>query len=99
MTNILLQNLFTSLPDTTVVFYFYLELQNSEFSKTDWVSSQILHMIFFQKFRIIQCIFWELWTKHSANRICQTLLIQLTSLFYISSCRPPIEANPIGLVQ
>jgi hypothetical protein len=31
------QNLFTSLPDTAVVFYFYLELQNSKSSKTSWV--------------------------------------------------------------
>jgi hypothetical protein len=45
MRNILLQNLFTSLPDTEVVVYFYLELQNSEFSKTSWVGSQILYII------------------------------------------------------
>jgi hypothetical protein len=58
------QNLFTSLPDTAVVFYFYLEIQNSEFSKTSWVGSQILYMIFYRKFSTIQCISWELWTKH-----------------------------------
>jgi hypothetical protein len=28
------KNLFTSLPDTVVVFYFYLELQNSKSSKS-----------------------------------------------------------------
>jgi hypothetical protein len=58
------QNLFTSLPDTAVVFYFYLELQNSKSSKTNWVSSQILYMIFYQKLSIIKYVFWELWTKH-----------------------------------
>jgi hypothetical protein len=58
------QNLFTSLPDTAVVFYFYLELQNSELSKTSWVSSQISYMILFQNFSSIQCVFWELWTRH-----------------------------------
>jgi Ca2+/Na+ antiporter len=99
MRNILLQNLFTSLPDTVVVFYFYLELQNSKFSKTSWVGSQILYMSFYQKFSIIQYVFSELWMKHEAIRICQILLTQLTSLFYISSCGPPIEENPIGLVQ
>jgi hypothetical protein len=57
-------NLFTSLPDTAVVFYFYLELQNSELSKTSGVSSQISYMIFCQKFSSIQFIFWELWMKH-----------------------------------
>jgi hypothetical protein len=46
------QNLFTSLLDTAVVFYFYLELQNSEFSKTSWVGSQIQYLIFCQKFSI-----------------------------------------------
>jgi hypothetical protein len=60
----LLQNLFTSLPDTAVVFYFYLELQNSEFSKTSWVGSKILYKKFFQKLSIVQYVFWELWTKH-----------------------------------
>jgi hypothetical protein len=64
MRNILVQNLFTSLPDTAVVFYFYLELQNSKSSKTNWVSSQILYMIFYQKLSIIKYVFWELWTKH-----------------------------------
>jgi hypothetical protein len=64
MRNILSQNLFTSLPDTAVVFYFYLELQNSEFSKTSWVGSQILYMIFCQKFSVVHYVFWELWTKH-----------------------------------
>jgi hypothetical protein len=59
-----MQNLSTSLPNTAVVFYFYLELQNTEFSKTSWVSSKILYMIFCQKFSTVQCIFWELWTKH-----------------------------------
>jgi hypothetical protein len=63
MRNTVVQNLFTSLPDTAVVFYFYLELQNSEFSKTSWVSSKILYMILCQKFSIIQYVFWELWTK------------------------------------
>jgi hypothetical protein len=96
MRNIVVQNLFTSLPDIAILFYFYLELQNSEFSKTSWVSSQILYMSFCQKFSIIQYIFWELWKKHQANRICQILLTRLTSLFHISSCRHPIEANPIG---
>jgi hypothetical protein len=64
MRNILLQNLFTSLPDTAVVFYFYLELHNSKFSKTSWVGSQILYMIFYQKFSMVQYVFWESWTKH-----------------------------------
>jgi hypothetical protein len=64
MRNILLQNLFTSLPDTTVVFYLYLELQNSEFSKTSWVGSQILYMIFCQTFSIVQYVLRELWMKH-----------------------------------
>jgi Ca2+/Na+ antiporter len=64
MRNILLQNLLTSLPDTAVVFYFYLELQDSEFSKTSWVGSQILYMMFCQKFSMVQYVFWELWTKH-----------------------------------
>jgi hypothetical protein len=64
MRNIVVQNLFTSLPDTAVVFYFYLELQNPEFSKTSWVSSKILYLILCQKFSIIQYMFWELWTKH-----------------------------------
>jgi hypothetical protein len=64
MRNILVQNLFTSLPDTAVVFYFYLELQNSKSSKTSWVSSKILYTICFQKLSIIQYVFWELWTKH-----------------------------------
>jgi hypothetical protein len=50
------QNLFTSLPDTVVVFYFYLEILNTEFSKTSWVSSQIFYMIFCQKLSIIQCV-------------------------------------------
>jgi hypothetical protein len=52
----LVQNLFTSLPDTAVVFYFYLELQNSKSSKTSGVSSQILYMIFYQKFSIMQAM-------------------------------------------
>jgi hypothetical protein len=64
MRNILLQNLFTLLRDTAVVFYFYLELHNSEFSKTSWVGSQILYMIFCQKISIVQYVFWDLWTKH-----------------------------------
>jgi hypothetical protein len=57
-------NLFTSLPDTAVVFYFYLELQNSELSETSWVSSKILYMIFCQNFSTVPCTFWELWMKH-----------------------------------
>jgi hypothetical protein len=61
---IFVQDLFTSLPDTAVLFYFYLELQNSKSGKTSWVSSQILYMIFCQKLSIIQHIFWEIWTKH-----------------------------------
>jgi hypothetical protein len=64
MRNILLQNLFMSLPDTAVVFYFYLELQNSEFSKTSWVGSQILYMILCQKYSIVKYGFWELLTKY-----------------------------------
>jgi hypothetical protein len=43
------QNLFTSLPDTAVVFYFYLELQNSKLSTTSWVGSKILNMICLSK--------------------------------------------------
>jgi hypothetical protein len=62
--SIVVQNLFTSLPDIAVVFYLYLELQNSEFSKTSWVSSQVLYMIFCKLFSTIKCIFWELWKKH-----------------------------------
>jgi hypothetical protein len=60
MRNILLQNLFTSLPDTAVVFYFYLDLQNSEFSKTSWVGSQILYMIFCQKFALFSMYSWSM---------------------------------------
>jgi hypothetical protein len=64
MRNTLVQNLFTSLRDTAVVFHFYLELQNSKSSQPSCVSSQILYMIFYKKFSIIQYIFWDLWTKH-----------------------------------
>jgi Ca2+/Na+ antiporter len=59
----LVQILFTSLPDIAVVFHFYLELQNSKFCKTSCVGSQILYMIFYQKFSIIQYVFCELWMK------------------------------------
>jgi hypothetical protein len=92
-------NLLTSLPDTAVVFYFYLELQNSELSKVTGVSSQISYMIFCQKFSSIQFILWEYERNIKPTEICQFLLTYLPSLFYIASCRPPIEAKPVGLVQ
>jgi hypothetical protein len=39
---LLVQNLFTQLSDTTVLFYLYLKLQNLDRHETSWVSSRIL---------------------------------------------------------
>jgi hypothetical protein len=93
------QNLFTSLPDTAVVFYFYLELQNSELSKTSGVSSQILYMIFVKNSALSNVYSGSYGRNSKPTEICQILLTDLTSLFYISSCRTPIETKPVGLVQ
>jgi hypothetical protein len=94
-----IQNLFTQLSDIAVMFWLYLQLQNSKRHETSWVSSQISYMIFYQKFSTIQYIFWEMWTKHWSYQNLETQLTQSTCLFCIWSSRSPIELIPVGLVS
>jgi hypothetical protein len=93
------QNLFTQLLDIAIVFCLYLKLQNSNRHETSWVSPQTSYLIFYQKFSTIQCIFWELWTKHWSYQNLETMLTQSTCLFCIWNSRSQIELIPVGLVS
>jgi hypothetical protein len=66
-------NLFTQLFESAALFKFYLELQNSDCSKTNLRSSEISLLIFCKKFRIFGWITRELLQKH------YSLMIQLNT--------------------
>jgi hypothetical protein len=91
-------NLFAQLSESATLFKFYLGLQNSDSSKSNWSSSEILWMIFWPKFIILAYTVREICLRRWSHSNLSTLLTYLTCLFYNWSYRTLIEVILVGVV-